>query len=134
MQTTGKLFDDVARMASGAAGTLSGVRHEIEQTIRARLERMLADMDLVRREEFEAVREMAAKARAEQDTLNRRIEELEARIAAGQTETAKAGAAGGRAPSRKSASRTSGKSPGKAPGTTPGKSAGEKPAAGDSRT
>ena len=81
MQSQNRFFDDLARVASGAAGALSGVRTEIEARARDQLERVLAGMDLVSREEFDATRAMAAKAREEQDRLLRRIEELEARLA-----------------------------------------------------
>jgi BMFP domain-containing protein YqiC len=82
MQTQNRFFDDMARVASGAMGALGGVRGEIEARFRDQLERVLAGMDLVSREEFEATKEMAAKARDEQDALVRRIEALEARLAA----------------------------------------------------
>src|SRR5262245_48999524 len=67
MQTENRLLDDLARMANGALNTLSGLRDEIESRVRERVERMLADMDMVPREEFEAVKAMAQKARAEQE-------------------------------------------------------------------
>jgi BMFP domain-containing protein YqiC len=79
MQSQNRFFDDIARVAGGAAGALSGVRGEIEARLRGQLERILAGMDLVSREEFEAVKAMAAKAREEQKDLHRRIAELEAR-------------------------------------------------------
>jgi BMFP domain-containing protein YqiC len=82
MQSQNRFFDDVARVASGAVGALSGVRGEIEARFRDQLERVLAGMDLVSREEFEAVKAMAAKAREEQELLLRRIDVLEARLAA----------------------------------------------------
>jgi BMFP domain-containing protein YqiC len=81
MQSQSRFFDDLARVAAGAAGALSGVRGEIEARARDQLERVLAGMDLVNREEFEATRAMAAKARDEQEKLLRRIEKLEARLA-----------------------------------------------------
>ncbi|MEQ9491775.1 MAG: accessory factor UbiK family protein [Alphaproteobacteria bacterium] len=81
MQTTGKLFDDLARVANGAAGAMSGVKDEVEQMVRARLERVLADMDLVTREEFDAVKAMATKARQEQESLSERVEILENTLA-----------------------------------------------------
>ena len=82
MQSQSRFFDDLARMASGAAGALTGVRGEIEARFRDQLERVLAGMDLVSREEFEAARAMAAKAREEQEILLRRIDALETRLAA----------------------------------------------------
>ncbi len=82
MQSQNQFFDDLARMASGAAGALTGMRGEIEARFRDQLERVLAGMDLVSREEFEAVKAMAAKARDEQEILLDRIEALETRLAA----------------------------------------------------
>ena len=82
MQSQNRFFDDVARVASGAVGAISGVRGEIETRLRDQLERLLAGMDLVSREEFEATKAMAAKAREEQELLQHRVEVLEARIAA----------------------------------------------------
>ena len=82
MQSQNRFFDDLARMAAGAAGALTGVRGEIETRFRDQLERVLAGMDLVSREEFEAARAMAAKAREEQEILRRRIDALETRLAA----------------------------------------------------
>ncbi|MCX7629964.1 MAG: accessory factor UbiK family protein [Geminicoccaceae bacterium] len=80
MQMENRLFDDLARIASGAINTLTGIKDEIETRIRERLERLANDMDLVNREEFEAVRAMAAKARAAQERLESRLAELENRI------------------------------------------------------
>jgi BMFP domain-containing protein YqiC len=82
MQTENRLLDDLARMANGALNTLSGLREEIESRVRERVERMLAEMDMVPREEFEAVKAMAQKARAEQEDLATRVADLERRIAA----------------------------------------------------
>jgi BMFP domain-containing protein YqiC len=84
MQTENRLFDDFARMASGALSTLSGLREEIETRVRERFERLLTEFDLVTREEFEAVREMAAKARAEQEELAARLAALEEQRAGGR--------------------------------------------------
>ncbi|MBV8491954.1 MAG: accessory factor UbiK family protein [Alphaproteobacteria bacterium] len=81
MQSQNRFFDDMARVAAGAMGALSGVRGEIEARFRDQFERILAGMDLVSREEFEAVKAMAAKAREEQEVLAQRIAELEARLA-----------------------------------------------------
>ncbi len=80
MQTKNRLFDDMAKVASGAASTLTGVREEVDGLIRQQIERVMADMDMVPRDEFEAVKAMAAKARAEQDALSARVEELEAAL------------------------------------------------------
>ena len=81
MQSQNRFFDDLARVAAGAVGAVSGMRSEIEARFRDQLERVLAGMDLVSREEFEAVKAMAAKAREEQEALLRRVEALEARLA-----------------------------------------------------
>jgi BMFP domain-containing protein YqiC len=80
MQTDNRLLDDLARMANGALNTLSSVREEIESRVRERVERMLADMDMVPREEFEAVKAMAQAARTEQEDLAARLAELERRV------------------------------------------------------
>jgi len=82
MQSQNRFFDDLARVAAGAMGTLSGMRSEVESRVREQLERVLAGMDLISRDEFEAVKAMAAKARSEQEDLERRVEELESRVAA----------------------------------------------------
>ncbi|WCL55179.1 accessory factor UbiK family protein [Gimibacter soli] len=76
MQTTSKFFDDFARLATGAAGAMHSVRGEMEEAFRAWLDRQLAGLDLVTREEFDAVREMAEKARAENEDLRAEIELL----------------------------------------------------------
>jgi BMFP domain-containing protein YqiC len=81
MQTRGRVFDDMARLANGAVGALAGAGRELEAMIRAQIEKLLANMDLVRRDEFEAVKAMAAKARAEQERLEARVALLEARLA-----------------------------------------------------
>ena len=81
MQTENRLLDDLARMANGALNTLSGLREEIENRVRERVERMLADMDMVPREEFDAIKAMAQKARAEQEDLAAKVAELERRVA-----------------------------------------------------
>ena len=82
MQSQNRFFDDLARVAAGAIGTLSGMRSEVETRIREQFERLLAGMDIVSRDEFEAVKAMAAKARSEQEDLQKRIGELESQLAA----------------------------------------------------
>ena len=89
MQTENPLLDDLARVATGALGALTGMRAEVEARIRDQLERVLARMDLVTREEFEAVRAMAAKARLEQEALARRVEVLEASLQAAEAGSAR---------------------------------------------
>ena len=81
MQSQNRFFDDLARVANGAVGAFSGVRADVEARIRDQLERVLAGMDVVSREEFEAVKAMAAKARDEQEELLRRIAALESQLA-----------------------------------------------------
>lgn len=83
MQTENRLLDDLARVATGALGALTGVRDEVEARLRDQVERILGRMNLVRREEFDAVQAMAAKARAAQEALEQRVAQLEARLGAG---------------------------------------------------
>ncbi|HVZ03537.1 accessory factor UbiK family protein [Hyphomicrobium sp.] len=80
-QTTNKLFDDFAKLMTEAAGAADGVRRETETLIRAQAEKFLRDMNVVTREDFEAVREMAQKARQENEALGARISALEAALA-----------------------------------------------------
>jgi BMFP domain-containing protein YqiC len=77
-----RLFDDMARVASGAAGALGGIRSRMEGELRDQVERLLQRMNLVTREEYEVVAALAAKARAEQETLARRVAALEAKLSA----------------------------------------------------
>jgi len=77
MQTQNALFDEIAKMMTEAAGAADGVRREAETVFRSRLQNLLADMDLVTREEFEAVRDMARIAREENEQLKARLDALE---------------------------------------------------------
>ncbi len=79
-QTSGRLFDDLSRLITDAAGLAEGARREVETIVRAQFERLLAGMDVVTREEFEAIKEMAAKARGENEALAARIAALEAKL------------------------------------------------------
>lgn len=79
VQTQNKLLDDLAKLATGAAGVLHGAKEEVEGAVRQRIEGLLAGMDLVTREEFEAVKAMAAEARRENTALAARLAILEAR-------------------------------------------------------
>jgi len=81
VQTTNRLFDELAKAMTDAAGAAQGVRREVETLVRGQADRVMAEMDVVRREEFEAVREMAEKARLENEALAERIAKLEARVA-----------------------------------------------------
>lgn len=75
-----KLLDEFAKLMTDAAGAAQGVRREMETAIRSQLERLLNSMDLVKREEFEAVRDMAVKAREENDALSARLDALEKKL------------------------------------------------------
>jgi BMFP domain-containing protein YqiC len=75
-----RILDDLAKVAAGALGGVTGVRQEIEARLRQQFERVLANMEVVSREEFEVVRAMAAKARDEQEALAARLAALEARL------------------------------------------------------
>lgn len=81
-QARNRLFDDFSKLVTDAAGLAEGARREVETLVRSQLERLMSSMDVVTREEFEAVREMAALARAENEKLEARIAALEARFAA----------------------------------------------------
>jgi BMFP domain-containing protein YqiC len=78
-QTNSRFFDEIARMMNDAAGVASGVRREIETVVRNQADRILRDLDVVKREEFEAVKEMARLAREENEALKARIAALETR-------------------------------------------------------
>ncbi len=80
MAMDNRILDDLAKVASGALSGIGGMKQEVESRLRAQFERILAGMDLVRREEFDAVKAMAAKARGEQEDLVARIDTLEARL------------------------------------------------------
>jgi BMFP domain-containing protein YqiC len=80
-QTTNKLFDDFAKLMTGAAGAAEGVKRETEALFRGQAEKFLRDMNVVAREDFEAVRDMAQKAREENEALSARIAALEAEVA-----------------------------------------------------
>lgn len=77
-----RVLDDFAKLFTDAAGAAQGMRREVETAFRAQAERILNSMDVVQREDFEAVRDMAAKARSENDALKSQVAALEARIAA----------------------------------------------------
>ena len=82
VQTTNRFFDEVARLMNDAAGAAQGVRREFETLFRSQAERILRDLAVVQREEFEAVKDMARLAREENETLKSRVAELEAKIGA----------------------------------------------------
>jgi BMFP domain-containing protein YqiC len=82
-QTSNRFFDEIARLMNDAAGVAQGLRREVETLFRSQAERWLADLDLIKREEFEAVREMAKLAREENEALKARIAALEAKLRQG---------------------------------------------------
>jgi len=79
-QTNSRFFDDLSRLMTDAAGLAEGARREAQTFAKTQLERMMSGMDMVHREEFEAVKEMAARARDENDKLAARIAALEAKL------------------------------------------------------
>ena len=79
-QTSNRFFDEVAKLMNDAAGVASGARREFDTLMRTQAERILRDLDVVKREEFEAVKEMARLAREENEALTARIAALEAKV------------------------------------------------------
>jgi BMFP domain-containing protein YqiC len=80
-QTSNRLFDELARLMTDAANVAQGVRREASTAFRSQTERWVAELDLVKREEFDVVREMASKAREENEKLAARVAALEAELA-----------------------------------------------------
>ena len=111
-QTSNRLFDEMARLMGDAANVAQGVKREAETAFKTQIECFVADMDLVKREEFDVVRELASKARSENTALKKRIAELEKRLdATGGSSSAAAKAANKpKRPTRRSASTTKPKS------------------------
>ncbi len=83
VQTSNRFFDEIGRLMNDATGVAQGVRREVDTLFRTQAERILRDLDVVKREEFEAVKEMAALAREENDALKARIAALEAKLGGG---------------------------------------------------
>jgi BMFP domain-containing protein YqiC len=81
-QTSNRILDEIARLMNDAAGVAQGVRREVDTVFRAQAERILRDLDLVQRDEFEAIKEMVKLAREENEELKARISVLEAKLAA----------------------------------------------------
>lgn len=81
-QTNNRIFDDLAKMMTDAAGAAEGMKKEAETMMKAQAERFMNSMDVVKREEFEVVKAMAQKAREENEALKARLAELESRIGA----------------------------------------------------
>jgi BMFP domain-containing protein YqiC len=82
-QTTNRFLDEMARLMNDAAGVASGVRREVDAVFRSQADRILRELDVVKREEFEAVKDMARIAREENEGLKARIAALEAKIGSG---------------------------------------------------
>ena len=80
-QTSTRLYDDFARLMTDAAGVMQGARREAETVIRSQFERFVGDMDLVKREDFDVVKDMVSRLRTEQETLRKRVTDLEAEVA-----------------------------------------------------
>jgi len=80
--TQTRIFDELAKLMTNAAGAAQGVRREVDTLVQSQMERVLNNMDLVKREEFEAVKAMAARAREENEALAARIAALEAKLGA----------------------------------------------------
>ncbi len=83
VQSENKIFDDVSKLATSALGVAQNVKEELETLMRQRLERAIADLDVVSREEFDTVWDMAQKAREENEELRTRIDALEAKLGEG---------------------------------------------------
>ncbi|MDA0261172.1 MAG: accessory factor UbiK family protein [Proteobacteria bacterium] len=114
MQTDNRLFDDLARVATNALGSLQSARDEAGNRIRQQFERIVESMDLVSREEFDTVKAMAQKARLENDKLAKRIAELEAKLGIKAKPAPKSGtakAASAKSTKAKSAKANSAKAP-----------------------
>jgi BMFP domain-containing protein YqiC len=79
-QTTNRFFDEIGRLMNDAAGAAQGMKREVDSVIRAQAEKILNDLDIVKREEFEAVKEMARLAREENEALKARIAVLEGKL------------------------------------------------------
>jgi BMFP domain-containing protein YqiC len=97
-QTSNRFFDEAARLMNDAAGVAQGVRREFDTMLRHQAERILGDLDVVKREEFEAVKEMARLAREENEALKARIAALEAKVEPKPAETKLAAGSGDGAP------------------------------------
>jgi BMFP domain-containing protein YqiC len=89
MQSQNRILDDLAHVAGGALGAISGLKQEIEAMIRDRLEKFMANGNFVRRDEFDAVKEMAANARAEQEKLTQKVAQLEQQLASKKVSAAR---------------------------------------------
>lgn len=105
-QTSNRILDEFAKLMTDAAGVAQGVRREVETAVRSQAERFFGEMDLVQREEFEAVRDMALRAREENEALRRRLDALEG---GGGADTVSGDVETGRGPAKRGARSTAGK-------------------------
>lgn len=109
-----QIFDDVARLATGAVGALSGFRQHLRQEIKSQLDRFLIELDLVPRSDFEAVEQMAKQARLDNESLNKRLADLEARLGGAKTAAApvkKSPSSAGKSKTKPAAKTASAKKP-----------------------
>lgn len=106
MQTRSRVLDDFAKVAGGAVSTLAGVKAEIEALVRQQIERFLVDADMVPRDEFDAVKAVAARARSEQESLEKRVRALEKAVGAKPPRKGAAKAAKARKPKPKRARKS----------------------------
>ena len=81
-QTSNRLLDELARLATDAVGAAQGVRREVETVARSQIERILRDMDIATREEVDVLRDLVVAAREENEALSARVKALEARLEA----------------------------------------------------
>ena len=119
MQTRSRAFDDLAKVVGGAVSTLTGLKAEIEVLIRQQIERFLLDADMLPRDEFDAVKEMAANARSGQEALEKRVRDLERKL--GVKAPAKTKAKTAKKPARKAATTKKAKPKKRAKKKSPGK-------------
>jgi BMFP domain-containing protein YqiC len=98
VQTTNRFFDEVARLMNDAAGAAQGMRREVETLFRTQAERILRELDVVRREDFEAVKDMARIAREDNEALKSRVEALEAALGRAGTAAEKPSGGGAGSP------------------------------------
>ncbi len=80
--TSSRFFDEIAKLMTNATGAAQGVRKEVDGLVQSQVERVLNNMSLVKREEFDVVRDMAEKARQENERLEKRLAELESKLSA----------------------------------------------------
>ena len=86
--TSSKFFDELAKLMTNASGAAQGVRKEIDQLVQSQVERVLNNLDVVKREEFDVVKDMVEKARAENDRLAKRLADFESRTATAAPDSA----------------------------------------------